>query len=879
MNKSMGAYSIEIRAYPRSRAIAGMISHAARAIRAGLLLLLLVCAPAWATSSTIPSSTDALVQNAVTTSAPVTVNVTSPPTVSLTAPANNATYIAPMPISMVAVSGYPGGIAVNPSTNKIYVVHPTNNSNNVSVIDGAINTVTNIGVTNPRAVAVNQTTNKIYVANGTNQITVIDGATDTVSSTVTVGANPQAIAVNPVTNRIYVANSGSNTVTVIDGATDTASSTVAVGIAPQAIAVNSATNKIYVSNYGGNTVTVIGGADNSTATVQAGDAQATVNFWSNGDGGAAITSYRATSLPDFITGSCNAPCTSVNVTGLSNGTAYTFTVTAINSVGMSAASDASNSVTPLSVPGAPTIGTAVGGNAQATVAFTAPASNGGTAITSYTATSTPGNKTGSCTAPCTSINVTGLTNGAAYTFKVKATNAVGTGANSAASNSVTPATVPGAPTSVSAVGGNAQATVDFTAPASDGGTAITFYTATSTPGNIIGNCNAPCTSITVTGLNNGATYTFTVMATNAKGMSAASAVSNGVTPATVPGAPTIGAAVGGNAQATVTFTAPASDGSAAITSYTATSAQGNVTGSCTAPCTTITVTGLTNGAAYTFTVTANNAVGASAASSPSNSVIPDLELNVYYIHVDQLDAPKEITDTGGNVVWRNLPTTEPFGNSPPEENPSGLGTFKFNLRHSNYYADTETGTFYAHFRDCYDPATGRFCQSDPIGLEGGSFSTYTYTNQNPLSYIDPLGLEASFGGGYGVTAFGGWGSHAWGVDASFSVAFSGSGVSVSVQASKITQANGAYVGWGRQYGGGATDPSPAGGSVSANNSFGGGVGWGKGGGVSINHGPDGASVSGGGGRVGGGYGAGYWEGKTLTGSWKWNWPQSPNQCH
>jgi RHS repeat-associated protein len=115
-------------------------------------------------------------------------------------------------------------------------------------------------------------------------------------------------------------------------------------------------------------------------------------------------------------------------------------------------------------------------------------------------------------------------------------------------------------------------------------------------------------------------------------------------------------------------------------------------------------------------------------------------LHVYYIHTDHLDAPKEITDTGGNVVWRNLPTTEPFGNSPPEENPSGLGTFKFNLRHSNYYADTETGTFYAHFRDCYDPATGRFCQSDPIGLAGGSFSTYQFVDSNPLSYRDPSGL-------------------------------------------------------------------------------------------------------------------------------------------
>jgi hypothetical protein len=90
------------------------------------------------------------------------------------------------------------------------------------------------------------------------------------------------------------------------------------------------------------------------------------------------------------------------------------------------------------VPGAPTIGTATAGNAQATVTFSGPASDGGSAITSYTATSSPGGLTGSCSAPCTSINVGGLTNGVAYTFTVTATNGIGTGSPSAASNSVTP---------------------------------------------------------------------------------------------------------------------------------------------------------------------------------------------------------------------------------------------------------------------------------------------------------------------------------------------------------------------------------------------------------------------------------------------------------
>lgn len=176
-------------------------------------------------------------------------------------------------------------------------------------------------------------------------------------------------------------------------------------------------------------------------------------------------------------------------------------------------------------PGAPTIGTAVRGNAQATVAFTA-GSTGGSPITSFTATSSPGGFTAS--GASSPLVVTGLTNGTAYTFTVTATNAIGTGPPSAASNSVTPATVPGAPTIGTAVAGNAQADVAFTAPGSNGGSAITSYTATSSPGGFTASGSA--SPLTVTGLSNGTGYTFTVTATNAVGTGAASAASNSVTP-------------------------------------------------------------------------------------------------------------------------------------------------------------------------------------------------------------------------------------------------------------------------------------------------------------------------------------------------------------
>tara|TARA_R110002012_G_scaffold235004_2_gene408848 strand:+ start:1123 stop:2478 length:1356 start_codon:yes stop_codon:yes gene_type:complete len=194
---------------------------------------------------------------------------------------------------------------------------------------------------------------------------------------------------------------------------------------------------------------------------------------------------------------------------------------------------------------------------------------------------------------------------------------------------------PDAPTIGTAVPFNQQATVSFTAPSSNGGSAITSYTATSSPGGITGTISqAGSGSITVTGLTNGVAYTFTVTAINAIGTSLASAVSNSLVPQPIVlGAPTIGTAVAGNQQATVSFTAPSSDGGSVITSYTAASSPGGITGTLSQSGSgSITVTGLTNGVAYTFTVTATNAIGTSLVSAVSNSVVPVglLEVGDFY---------------------------------------------------------------------------------------------------------------------------------------------------------------------------------------------------------------------------------------------------------
>ena len=130
-----------------------------------------------------------------------------------------------------------------------------------------------------------------------------------------------------------------------------------------------------------------------------------------------------------------------------------------------------------------------------------------------------------------------------------------------------------------------------------------------------------------------------------------------------------------------------------------------------------------------FTVTAGNVTcqGTAQAGPPV----------LYYVHADHLNTPRVVTDAQQRVVWR-WENFEPFGNNPPDENPSGLGEFAFPLRFPGTYADRETGTLYNWHRDL-DPATARYLQFDPIGLRGG-INGYLYGEANPLSNTDPLGL-------------------------------------------------------------------------------------------------------------------------------------------
>jgi hypothetical protein len=218
--------------------------------------------------------------------------------------------------------------------------------------------------------------------------------------------------------------------------------------------------------------------------------------------------------------------TSTTTPALSTTTLYT--LTAVNSNGTTTAT---TTVQVATAPTAPQTLTGTPANAQVSLSWLAPSSNGGSALTEYivqeslTASSTFATIATTSTSTLAYV-ASGLTNGSSYHFQVLAQNSVGT---SSPSNTftATPITVPSAPTGLSATAGNAQATVTFT-PGANGGSSILYYTASSTPGGIT--ASSSTTSITVTGLTNGTPYTFKVTATNAAGTSTPSSASNSITP-------------------------------------------------------------------------------------------------------------------------------------------------------------------------------------------------------------------------------------------------------------------------------------------------------------------------------------------------------------
>jgi len=263
-------------------------------------------------------------------------------------------------------------------------------------------------------------------------------------------------------------------------------------------------------------------------------------------GSGTLTGYEVTAYDaeGNDAGSCNPASGQLTceVTGLVNGSSYTFKVAAITTVGSSAQSSASNVVVPAGVPSAPANVVAVTSGSNMTVTFAAPESTGGSAITSYVVTSSPAGATCTVGANATTFTCTGLTAGTNYTYSVKAVNSTGQSSASLNSEAVTAVAAPSAPLNVSAVitAGTTtlSATVSFDPPASENGSPVTSYTVTASPGGATCTVAAPVTYCDIPVLPD-RVYTFTATATSAVGTSTASSASsptkatNGIEPTLV----------------------------------------------------------------------------------------------------------------------------------------------------------------------------------------------------------------------------------------------------------------------------------------------------------------------------------------------------------
>jgi hypothetical protein len=355
------------------------------------------------------------------------------------------------------------------------------------------------------------------------------------------------------------------------------------------------------------------GAPSGTAT----SGQVALTWTASSANGSAITGYTVEytasggSPQTAETGSANS---SYTVTGLTNEVSYTFRVRATNAVGVGQWSDASSPVLVQGLPGVPTNFSGTSDDGGVYLSWSAPADDGGPEITSYTVEYTPaGGSAQTVTASSSPYTLTGLTNGTSYSIRVAANNPVGRGGYTAAITR-TPATTPGLPTGLTATGGgvSGRLALAWTPPTSNGGSAITGYTVEYTPAGGSAqtvNTGSVSASYNLTGLTNGTLYSVRVRAVNVVGAGGYSTAATG-TPGLVPGTPTSLSGTIGDGSVDLSWTAPASDGGATITSYTVeyTPAGGSAV-TVTAAASPYTLTGLTNGTSYSIRVAANNAVG------------------------------------------------------------------------------------------------------------------------------------------------------------------------------------------------------------------------------------------------------------------------------
>ena len=487
----------------------------------------------------------------------------------------------------------------------------------------------------------------------------------------------------------------------------------------------------------------------TSLTATAGFRQATLSWAAPAsDGGRAISDYKVEYRPTsaaiwqtFTRAASTA--TNATVTGLTNGTSYVFRVSAVNAAGPGIASDVSAEVVPaVQLPAVPYALIGRSGNLAAVLNWSAPAFDGGGAVSDYTVQySSDGSSWTTfphAASAATTATVTGLTAGTSYQFRVAAVNSAGQGGFTAASAAVFVTTVPGVPKNLVGVPGGPQAALSWSAPDTNGFSAISDYTieyrpTTASVWQTFAHTPSTATTATVTGLTIGTGYVFRVSAVNGSGVGAASAVSAELVPIVIgPGMPRYLIGTPGDRQVNLSWLAPLSDGGSAITSYEVQfSSNGGSTWSTfgRTAATALLVTGLNNDAAYVFRVAATNVLGIGPATDASAAVTPAFGAFPY---VTDISLAGPVSPGATSVTW-NVSFSKPV---------TGVDATDFQLVRTwaRITKDAPTSLVTGWFKE-YDWSSGADVWPRLSVVGSGSSYTVTYTPREGQGPLGPVGLN------------------------------------------------------------------------------------------------------------------------------------------
>jgi RHS repeat-associated protein len=686
----------------------------------------------------------------------VTINATNtPPTITLNAPPNNGKYALPVTVALSAVAAAP---EANDTVTQVQFFA------NTTLIGTVTTSPYNFNWVNPAA--------------GSYSITAV--ATDGFGATTT--SNVRAVTVNnaatpptvsltaPANAGVYVEPVASITVSANAAAGDTnltitqvqfLANGTSIGVktaAPYSIAWTSPAPATYsltavATDSAGNTTTSAA----RTVTVNANNTPPTVSLTAPANNAKFTTpvniTVTATASPPevndtvaqvqfFANGGLIGTATAAPYSILwNNAPGGTYSLTAVATDGFGATTTSAARAIAVDIP--PTVSLAANpmtALAPANVALSATAAAGNTGGTIAKVVFLQGATViATFTKPPYTFNVTNLAAGT-YIYTAQATDNLGVQTTSAPVTVTVNTNQPPTVNITAPLNGAtfiAPATIPTTAnPAAPNGSVakVDFYQGTT----LIGTATSAPYTITWGNVAQGA-YLLTAKVTDNFGISTTSS--------------TVAVTVNANQPPTITITSPANNSSftapANITiTANATAPNGNVAkvdffqgtmllGTVTSAPYTFAWNNVASGT-YQLTAKVTDNFGFATTSAAVGILVNNAVQTMYFIHADQLNTPRLITDQTNTPAWQ-WDNVDPFGANAPNQDPNGTGTaFVFNPRFPGQYFDSETGLYYNLNRH-YDPATGRYIESDPSGLSAG-INLFGYVSGNPLSLADSTGL-------------------------------------------------------------------------------------------------------------------------------------------